>query len=120
MKTHKNIPKSNKNNFYNKVYEAVRSIPKGKVATYGQIAALCDAPRASRVVGSALHRNPEPIAIPCHRVVNRFGGLAPEFAFGGQQVQKSLLESEGVKVSEAFTVDLSEYLWDGNREDSRM
>ena len=105
----------NNNRFYNKVYETVRRIPKGKVATYGQIAALCGAPKASRVVGSALHRNPEPVSIPCHRVVNRFGGLAPAFAFGGQQVQKSLLESEGVKVSEQFSVDLSEYLWDGTQ-----
>ena len=105
----------NNNSFYNKVYETVRRIPKGKVATYGQIAALCGAPKASRVVGSALHRNPEPVSIPCHRVVNRFGGLAPAFAFGGQQVQKSLLESEGVKVSEQFSVDLSEYLWDGTQ-----
>ena len=105
----------NNDSFYNKVYETVRRIPKGKVATYGQIAALCGAPKASRVVGSALHRNPEPVSIPCHRVVNRFGGLAPAFAFGGQQVQKSLLESEGVKVSEQFSVDLSEYLWDGTQ-----
>ncbi len=104
---------SNDNDFYNRVYKAVRKIPKGKVATYGQIAALCGAPKASRVVGSALHRNPEPVVIPCHRVVNRFGGLAPAFAFGGKQVQKELLEAEGVKVSNEFTVDLSLYLWDG-------
>jgi O-6-methylguanine DNA methyltransferase len=110
----------NNNSFYNIVYNTVRRIPKGKVATYGQIAALCGAPKASRVVGSALHRNPEPIAIPCHRVVNRFGGLAPAFAFGGQQVQKSLLESEGVRVNDAFTVDLSEYLWDGKQTDDEM
>ena len=103
----------NDNNFYNKVYKVVRKIPKGKVATYGQIAALCGAPKASRVVGSVLHRNPEPVVIPCHRVVNRFGGLAPAFAFGGKQVQKELLEAEGVKVSNEFTVDLSVYLWDG-------
>lgn len=104
---------SNDNDFYNRVYKAVRKIPKGKVATYGQIAALCGAPKASRVVGSALHRNPEPVVIPCHRVVNRFGGLAPAFAFGGKQVQKELLEAEGIKVSNEFTVDLSLYLWDG-------
>lgn len=95
------------------MYQAVKSIPKGKVATYGQIAALCAAPKASRVVGSALHRNPEPVIIPCHRVVNRFGYLAPEFAFGGKEVQRKLLESEGVKVKEDFSVDLSEYQWDG-------
>ena len=103
----------NTNNFYNNVYNTVKKIPKGKVATYGQIAALCGAPKASRVVGSALHHNPELVKTPCHRVVNRFGGLAPAFAFGGKDVQRMLLESEGVKVNEDDSVDLSEYLWDG-------
>ena len=104
---------SNNSNFYNKVYNVVRRIPKGKVSTYGQIAAMCGSPKAARIVGGALHNNPEPIKIPCHRVVNRFGGLAPEFAFGGRQVQRELLESEGVEVSDDFTVNLSIYLWDG-------
>lgn len=104
---------SDNKNFYNKVYSIVKRIPVGKVATYGQIAAMCNSPRASRIVGGALHRNPEPIYIPCHRVVNRFGGLAPEFAFGGMNVQRELLEREGVEVSEDFTVDLNKYLWDG-------
>lgn len=108
---------SNDINFYNRVYNAVRAIPRGRVATYGQIAALCGSPRASRIVGSALHRNPEPVVIPCHRVVNRFGRLAPDFAFGGRQEQKRLLENEGVRVGlpeDEFAVDLSEYLWDAN------
>lgn len=104
---------SNNDNFYNKVYETVRRIPKGKVATYGQIAAMCGSPRAARIVGGALHRNPEPIVTPCHRVVNRFGGLAPEFAFGGKQVQKELLEQEGIEVSEDFIVALEKYQWNG-------
>lgn len=104
---------SNNNNFYNKVYKTVRRIPKGKVATYGQIAAMCGSPRAARIVGGALHRNPEPIVTPCHRVVNRFGGLAPEFAFGGKQVQKELLEQEGIEVSEDFIVALEKYQWNG-------
>ena len=107
---------SNNNSFYNKVYEAVRRIPRGKVATYGQLAALCGSPRAVRTVGNALHRNPESVIIPCHRVVNRFGRLAPAFAFGGREVQRKLLESEGVKVNEDFTVSLSEYLWIDNKE----
>ena len=114
MKNRKNIPIDNKNNFYNKVYSVVKAIPEGKVATYGQIAAICGAPRAARVVGSALHHNPEPVIIPCHRVVNRSGRLAPEFAFGGKDEQRRLLEKEGVKVGEDDTVDLAQYLWDGN------
>ena len=62
-------------NFYRAVYAAVRRIPAGKVATYGQIAMLAGSPRASRIVGGALHRNPEPGKTPCHRVVFRDGGL---------------------------------------------
>ena len=97
-------------NFFEKVYEAVKRIPKGKVATYGQIALLCGSPRAARQVGYALHVNPHPFIIPCHRVVNRFGALAPAFAFGGVEVQKALLEQEGVAVDDG-KVDLSKYLW---------
>lgn len=69
--------------FYDVVYEQVKKIPHGKVATYGQIACLCGSPRASRAVGYVLHFNPDPEHIPCFRVVNRFGRCAPAFAFGG-------------------------------------
>lgn len=99
--------------FYDVVYEQVKKIPKGKVATYGQIAKLCGSPRASRAVGYALHFNPLPGIIPCHRVVNRFGGLAVKFAFGGIDAQKELLENEGVKVNNDYTVNLKSYLWSG-------
>ncbi|MBQ9480918.1 MAG: MGMT family protein, partial [Clostridia bacterium] len=61
------------------------------------------------LVGNALHANPEPGVIPCHRVVNRNGCLAPAFAFGGREIQKQLLESEGVEVSDDFTVDMEKY-----------
>lgn len=97
--------------FYDTVYEKVKQIPKGKVATYGQIAILCASPRASRAVGYALHFNPKPGVIPCHRVVNRFGHLAHAFVFGGIDVQKQLLNKEGVFVDENFCVDLEKYLW---------
>lgn len=97
--------------FYDKVYEQVMRVPKGKVATYGQIAAMCGSPHASRAVGYALHCNPSPGVIPCHRIVNRFGALAPSFAFGGREVQAKLLEDEGVKMRKDFTVDLAEYLF---------
>ena len=97
--------------FYEKVYRAVSLIPKGKVATYGQIAAICGMPRASRAVGRALHCNPEPVIVPCHRVVNRFGYLSGAFAFGGLDAQKMLLEKEGVTVSPDGKVDLALYLW---------
>lgn len=101
-------------NFFDKVYIAVKQIPKGKVATYGQIACAVGSPRAARQVGYALHVNPQPYVIPCHRVVNRFGGLAPAFAFGGQDVQAQLLRSEGVLVDENYTVDLAKYLYQGD------
>lgn len=97
-------------NFFEKVYEAVKKIPKGKVATYGQIAHAVGAPRAARQVGWALHVNPEPGIIPCHRVVNRMGRLAPAFAFGGEKTHASLLRAEGVEVSEEYIVDLTKYL----------
>ena len=98
-------------NFFAEVYAAVRRIPEGKVATYGQIALLCGNPRGSQAVGYALHVNPEPGVIPCHRVVNREGRLAPGFAFGGAGAQRTLLEKEGVTVREDNTVDLKKYLW---------
>ena len=97
--------------FYDKVYEVVKRIPVGKVATYGQIAAVLGSPRASRAVGYALHSNPAPGVIPCHRVVNRFGRTAPAFAFGGEAVQASLLEAEGVEVVGGY-VDLNKYRWE--------
>ncbi|WP_126029817.1 methylated-DNA--[protein]-cysteine S-methyltransferase [Bifidobacterium callimiconis] len=82
--------------FSQRVYDVVRRIPRGRVATYGQVAALAGAPRSARFVGFALHSNPEPGVIPCHRVVFRDGSLAPGFAFGGPERQRALLEEEGV------------------------
>ena len=82
--------------FNDRVYAVVRGIPRGKVATYGQVAALVGAPRCAMMVGYALHANPEQGVIPCHRVVFRDGSLAPGFAFGGPDAQRSLLEGEGV------------------------
>ena len=99
-------------NTFEKIYEVVKQIPKGKVATYGQIAAYAGNPHWSQVVGYALHSNPEPDNIPCFRVVNRFGELSSAFAFGGMNVQQQLLEAEGIEVSEG-KVDLSVYQWDG-------
>ena len=102
--------------FFEKVYEAVKQIPKGKVATYGQIACAIGAPRCARQVGFALHVNPQPFIIPCHRVVNRHGNLAPAFAIGGEDVQAALLREEGVTVDENYKIDLNKYLYQGNFE----
>ena len=95
------------------IYEQVKRIPRGKVATYGQIAMLAGNPRWSRAVGYALHANPDPENIPCYRVLNRFGGLAPAFAYGGAEQQAKLLRAEGIEVRDDSTVDLEKYLWDG-------
>lgn len=94
---------------YEKIYESVKAIPCGKVATYGQIAALAGNPRWSRVVGYALHVNPKPGVIPCHRFVDGFGRLAMSFAFGGRDAQRQLLEEEGIVVSDDYKVDLKKY-----------
>ena len=66
--------------FFQRVYAFLQKIPAGKVVTYGDVAAAVGAPRSSRQVGYALHVNPAPGVIPCHRVVNRFGALAEKFA----------------------------------------
>ncbi len=100
---------------FEKIYEAVKQIPPGKVSTYGIIANLANMPRSAKIVGYALHCNPKPIEIPCHRVVNRFGKLSNSFAFGGTDAQKQLLESEGVVVFNE-TVDLEKYLYDPNND----
>ena len=93
-------------NTFEKIYEQVRKIPKGKVATYGQIALMAGNPRWSQIVGYALHSNPEPVVIPCHRVVNKEGKLAKAFAFGGENAQRNLLINEGVIFLDEYTVDL--------------
>ena len=96
-------------NTFEKIYEVVKTIPEGKVATYGQVALLAGNPRWARVVGYALHINPEPSNIPCHRVVNREGKVAPGFAFGGEGVQRQLLESEGIVFELDGSIDLEKY-----------
>ncbi len=95
--------------FFNAVYQAVKLIPKGKVATYGDIAKAIGAPKSARQVGWALHSNPYPGVVPCHRVVFANGSLCTGFAFGGIDIQKAMLESEGVTVTEDYKVDLNKY-----------
>lgn len=91
-----------------RIYEAVKKIPAGKVATYGQVAAMAGNPKMSRAVGNALHKNPDPENIPCFRVVNSKGELSGVFAFGGENEQKKRLEADGIKVEDG-RVELSRY-----------
>lgn len=100
-------------NSFEKIYGVVKRIPKGKVATYGQIALFAGNLHWSRVVGYALHVNPDPDGIPCFRVVNRFGKVSEAFAFGGENRQIELLRNDGVEVSDDGYVDLSKFLWNG-------
>lgn len=104
------MPDQTKQSTFALIYDVVRQIPKGRVATYGQVAALAGSKRLARVVGYALHANPEPGVIPCHRVVNRFGEVSKAFAFGGENKQMQLLEEEGVKLTDG-RVDLNVYQW---------
>lgn len=101
-----------------RIYEAVCRIPEGRVATYGQIAAMAGNPRMCRAVGNALHKNPDPEHIPCFRVVNSKGELSGAFAFGGADEQKNRLEAEGIEVDNG-KVDLSRFQmsWEMGKED---
>ena len=96
-------------NTFEKIYEVVKSIPYGRVMTYGQVARLAGNPQWSQVVGYALHVNPNPNEIPCYRVVNRFGETAAAFAFGGEDAQRALLENEGVKFDNDGRVLMEEF-----------
>lgn len=91
-----------------RIYDAVKQIPRGKVATYGKVAELAGNPRMARAVGNALHHNPDPEHIPCYRVVNSKGELAGEFAFGGKDVQTKMLQADGIEVVDG-RVDLIKY-----------
>ena len=94
-----------------RVYQLVAQIPKGNVATYGQLALLAGSPRASRIVGAAMFR--APAGLPCHRVLYRDGTLCCDEAFGGKEIQRQLLEAEGVPFLPDGRVDLKRCLWPG-------
>ena len=93
-----------------RIYEAVKQIPYGRVATYAQIAELAGDKKMARAVGNALHKNPDPDNVPCFRVVNSKGELAGEFAFGGSGAQAKLLRAEGIVVTDG-RVDMEKYQW---------
>lgn len=97
--------------FFESVYEVVEQIPCGMVATYGQVAKLAGRPRLARHVGFALHANPRPGIVPCHRVVFADGSICEGFAFGGAERQRELLEHEGVAFRDEMHVDLASCRW---------
>lgn len=112
-------------NFFNAIYEIVKKTPRGSVATYGQITRLLGT-KDARKVGWALHSNKDP-KVPCHRVVNRDGRVAPNFArlqrlehsdcgqaFDGWREQKERLLAEGIIFKDETHVDLDRHLWNPN------
>ena len=99
--------------FFERAYDVVRQIPRGRVATYGQIAAMMGEPRKARYVGFAMHACPGVAGgVPCHRVVFADGSLAPGFAFGGPGAQRAMLEDEGVTFTPSGRVDMRRYRWE--------
>lgn len=97
--------------FFARVYDIVAQIPPGYVLTYGQIAAMAGNPRAARIVGYAMNSAPSDRGLPCHRVVNRAGSMAPGFVFGGQDCQRRQLESEGVTFNDNGLINMKKHLW---------
>ena len=97
--------KSEEKGLFQRVYDVVKKIPEGKVMTYGGIAAIIGT-KDVRKVGFALHANPDSSSVPCHRVVNKEGRLAPGYAFGGPGEQKMRLKAEGVLFTDDDHVDL--------------
>ena len=96
---------------FERIYEVVKRIPKGKVASYGQIAQIAGNPKWARVVGYALHVNPDPEHIPCYRVVTKEGRPSDAFVFGGFQEQVFLLMKDGVEFTEDGYVDMKRFQW---------
>ena len=97
-----------KRDFYKKVYEILLEIPEGRVTTYGRLAEKPGNKHYARMVGNALHLNPDGDKYPCYKFVNRKGRLSVNYAFGGIEAQKKRLEQEGIEVID-FKVDLKKY-----------
>ncbi len=99
--------------FFEQVYQVVRRIPPGKVATYGQIARILGKPRGARTVGWALHSLPEGSDVPWQRVINARGIITLDARGPGGAIQRSLLEAEGIEFDEQGRVDLTVSGWAG-------
>ena len=91
------------------VYAILKTIPAGKVMTYGQVAERLGNKNLARTVGNILHDNPDPENIPCHRVVNAKGKVAEHYAFGGADAQRAKLEAEGIVFEQNGRIDLKKY-----------
>ena len=101
-----------KNDFFQRVYKVVRTIPVGRVTTYGLIAKKLGSASSARTVGWALNACHNDSSIPAHRVVNRNGLLSGKHHFKGFDLMKQLLENEGIQVNNDKVVDFNIKLWD--------
>jgi methylated-DNA-protein-cysteine methyltransferase-like protein len=108
-----------KDGFFARVYALVARIPRGRVATYGQIARILGAPRSARIVGWAMHGSPEGAGIPCHRVIQQGGTCSPNYRVGDPGAQRRLLEREGVRFLLDGRVDLEAHQWKSWEEAKR-
>lgn len=106
--------------FLEKIYDQVAQIPKGKVSTYGKIAELAGYPKASREIGVAMSRAPAGRGLPCHRVVNKTGILAPSYAFGGREKQRALLLAEGVTFFSDERINVEKHIWPQSGQDEQL
>ena len=98
-------------NYFEQVYEIVAQIPLGKIATYGQIAAMLGNPKNARIVGYAMRVAPPEMKLPCHRVVNKKGALAPDYVFGDKVHQRVMLEMEGITFNNENCINIKKHLW---------
>lgn len=98
--------------FFKRVYEVVSRIPEGKVATYGGIGRMLGYRRGAKVVGWAMRSAPEGLKLPCHRVVKVTGELCPGYVFGDSEIQRAMLETEGITFRADGTIDMGKHLWE--------
>lgn len=105
--------------FFNEVYKVVAQIPRGKITTYGQIAQIIGSHQNARVVGWAMKAALEHLHLPCHRVVNKTGILAPSHVFGDVDFQRAMLEAEGITFMDNGKIDMKKHLWDGKMKEGR-
>lgn len=103
-------------NFFDRVYEVARQIPRGRVTSYGAIARFLGAARSARMVGWAMNNAGGMEDVPAHRVVNRKGLLTGKFHFEGSNLMQQLLENEGVKIKDNQVIDFEKHFWDPSRE----
>ena len=104
---------------YARIYAVVRRIPRGRVATYGQVAELAGLPGHARQVGYALHALPSATALPWHRVINAAGGVSLRSSPGGELTQRQLLEEEGIEFDLRGRVRLAKVRWKGKQRGPR-